>query len=86
MGCFIKVPLEDALTPKAGFVCITDHWWVIEDNCLLGFKLYGEKSKERPSPQCNSQKSIVDMLLRKERYKNAQAIHLPVVYWWPHRD
>jgi hypothetical protein len=86
MGCFIKVSLDDVMTPKAGFICITDHWWVVDGDNVLGFKLYGEKSKERPSPQCNSQKSIVDMLLKKESYKNMQAVYLPVAYWWPHRD
>jgi hypothetical protein len=83
ISIFIRVPLEDVETPKAGWVVIKDHWWVVEDGCVLGFKLYGEKSKERPSPLCNTDARIVEMLIRKK--PTQEAVFLPVAYWWPHK-
>lgn len=48
MGAYIKVSLDEVQEPKAGMVVIKDHWWLVEDDCVLGFKLYGLKGKGRP--------------------------------------
>ncbi len=80
---FIQVTIDDVTTPKNGHVVIKDHWWLTENGCVLGFKLYGEKSKERPTPQCNSDKRVIDILLKKRPMQSA--IFLPVAFWWPHK-
>lgn len=82
MGAFIMVSLDEVQEPKAGMMVIKDHWWLVEDGHVLGFKLYGLKSKDRPSPQCNTQKSIIDIALKRK--PNQEAVFLPVAYWWPH--
>ena len=82
ISCFIRVPIDEVTKPKSGRMVIKDHWWVTENDCVLGFMLYGEKSKDRPAPQCNSDKRVVDMLLKKK--PNQEAVFLPVAYWWPH--
>ena len=80
MGAFIKVPVSEVQKPKQGFTVIKDHWWLVEDGCVLGFKLYGEKSKVRPSPQCNIQKEMLELVLK--RHPSKAALFIPVVYWW----
>jgi len=84
MGCFIKVPLEEVQTYKNGFVCMTNKWWLVEDGCVLGYKIYGEKSKLRPSPQCNPDKRLIEMVLK--RNPEQTAVFLDVAYWWPDSD
>ena len=79
---YLKVPLDDVQTPKHGMIAIKDHWWIVEDDCVLGFKLYGLKSKDRPTPQCNTNKRIVEMALKSNL--NQDVVFLPVAYWWPH--
>lgn len=83
MGAFIRVSLDEVQEPKNGRMVIKDHWWLVEDGHVLGFKLYGLKSKDRPSPQCNTQKSIIDIALKRK--PNQEAVFLPVAYWWPHK-
>ena len=81
MGYYLRIPIDEVTQPKQGFVCITDCWWLVEDGCVLGFKLYGEKSKERPTPQCNDDRRIVDLALQRKPHQTA--IFLPVAFWWP---
>jgi hypothetical protein len=83
MGCFIKIPIDDVTIPKSGKVCITDSWWVVsEDDCIFGYKIYGEKSKDIPSPICNKNKSLIEMLMRQNNFSTSIAKFFPVVYWW----
>jgi hypothetical protein len=82
MGVFIKVPLDEVQVPKSGMMVIENHWWLVDDDHVLGFKLYGMKSKERPSPQCSTQKSIIDIALKRK--PNQEAVFLPIAYWWQH--
>ena len=63
---------------------IADHYWAVKDGKALGFKLYGPGSKERPTPQCNSDKRVVDMVMGK-MYPGYEAVFIPVAYWEPHR-
>ena len=82
MGAYIKVSLDEVQEPKAGMVVIKDHWWLVEDDCVLGFKLYGLKGKGRPTPQCNKDKRIVDMALKRK--PNQESVLIPVAYLWRH--
>lgn len=82
MGAYIRVPLDEVQEAKAGMIVIKDHWWLVDDGSVLGYKLYGLKSKGRPTPQCNKQKSIIDRALK--RNPNQYAVFLPIAYWWPY--
>jgi hypothetical protein len=79
MGHFIKVPIEEVQIPKQGYRAMVGKWWLVEDGCVLGFKLYGEKSKERPAPQCNDQKAIIEMALKRK--PNQSAVYLDCAFW-----
>lgn len=74
---FIKISLEEVTTPKEGYECMVDRWWEVRDDCVLGYKLYGLKSKDRPSPQCNPNKKVTEQLI----HDGSKAIFLPVAYW-----
>ena len=51
---WIKMKVEDLLTPKEGRVCYGPRWWAVtEDDCVLFYKSYN-------SPQCNTVKSICE--------------------------
>lgn len=78
-GCFVKIPIEQATKPKDGYVCMTDRWWLVEDGCVLGYKIDGEKSKDTPSPQCNTVKEIVERL--PIRSPKSQIVFFDCVYW-----
>ena len=79
---YIEVSLDELQTPKQGYQTITDSWWCVKDGHVLGFKLYGAGSKERPTPQCNKDKRVVDRVMGK-MYPDHEAVHIPVAYWWP---
>lgn len=81
MGCYIKVSLDEVQEPKEGMVVIKDHFWLVEAGNVLGYKLYRANSKERPTPQCNKDKRIVDMALK--RNPEQSTVFLPIAYWWP---
>ncbi len=81
MGAYIHVSVDTVQEPKAGMMVIKDHWWLVESGNVLGYKLYGLKSKDRPSPQCNKDKRIVDMALKRKQ--DQEVIFLPIAYWWP---
>lgn len=66
-----KVPLEKALKPFDNALVLTDRWWVVVDNCILFYRGY--------SPQCNSQKEITELSMRR-LYPKAEAVYFPVIY------
>lgn len=82
MGVYIRVSLDEVQEPKAGMIVIKNHWWLVDDGNVLGYKLYGLKSKDRPTPQCNKQKAIIDRALKRK--PNQDAVFLPIAYWWPY--
>lgn len=79
-GEYIRVPIVDVQTPKEGFVCLLNRWWLVDNGHVLGYKLR-LRSKERPSPQCNHTKAIVEHVLAQAPAQEVQ--FLPVTYWWP---
>ena len=84
MGAYIQISIDAVQEPKSGMIVIKDHWWLADSGNVLGYKMHGLKSKERPSPQCNVQKSIVDRVLKCKPHQ--EAVFLPVAYWWPNSD
>jgi hypothetical protein len=48
---WICVKIEDAVTPRDGYVVIKDRWWSVKDGCIRFYRGYW-------SPQCNSNKAI----------------------------
>lgn len=81
MGGYIHVSIDEVQEPKGGMMVIKDHWWLVENGNVLGYKLYGLNSKDRPTPQCNKDKRIIDMALKRK--PEQEAIFLPIAYWWP---
>lgn len=54
---WIKMPIAELITPKAGRICKAPSWWAVtEDDCVLFYKSYG-------SPQCNTDKRIVEYIV-----------------------
>lgn len=84
---FIKVPLEELTNPQCNHRAevIADSWWVCKDGHVLGFKLYGPNSRERPTPQCNRDQRVVEKVILS-MYEGYKAIYVPVAYWPAHRD
>lgn len=81
MGAYIYVSVDEVQEPKGGMMVIKDHWWLVENGNVLGYKLYGLNSKDRPTPQCNSDKRIIDISLKRK--PEQEAVFLPIAYWWP---
>lgn len=77
MGTFIKIPVEEATTPRNGYQCMCDRWWLVEDDCVLGFKLHSDK--DWPAPQCNDNRLLVEKALK--RNKDQTVVFLPAVFW-----
>lgn len=75
---FVKYPIEDMLIPKTGARVICNSWWEVIDGCFLGWKGYGPKSKFPASPQCNTNKNIVD----KVKHPECEAVYYPSVFWF----
>jgi hypothetical protein len=70
---WIKMPVDELVTPKAGKICKGPAWWAVTpDNCVLFFKSYN-------SPQCNQQKAIVERIR-----PGLEAREIPMAYL-PHR-
>ena len=82
---FVKVSLWDLETPSNSQKVLTDKWWVHKDGHVLGFKLYGPRSKDDPSPQCNDNKDVAERLTQK-LYPGYDVIFVPVAYWPPRRE
>jgi len=82
-GEYIRVPLGDVQVPHEGFVCLLNRWWLVEDGFVLGYRLR-PGSKERLSPQCNSDRAVVESVLAKSVAH--RAVFIPVAYWWPDKD
>jgi len=56
---FVRVPVSEITTPKAGRICYGPSWWqVTENDEVLFYKRIWH------SPQCNVNKSIVERLKR----------------------
>lgn len=71
------IPLDEIVQPKSNATCIADHWWEVRDGCVLGFKLYGPKSKARMSPQCNSNEYVA----KRIAHVGSEVVFIPVAYW-----
>ena len=78
---YIRVSLADLQTPKDGYICMMDRWWVVEDGHALGYKLF---ANDRPSPQCNHDKRVVEHVLQR-RPEVQKVQFVPVAYWYPSR-
>lgn len=73
---WVKIPLEEAVSPKDGYVVMLDMWWEVVDGCVLG---WNPDIRFPPSPQANKNKTVVQAL----KHKESSVVFLPVVYWKP---
>ena len=55
---YVRYPLAELILPRSGFLkCFIDYWWAVtEDDQVLFYR------KKFHSPQCNSNKTIVERL------------------------
>ena len=68
---FIKMPVEDLTTPAAGRIVYGASYWIVTaDNNVLFYKGYY-------SPQCNSNKAIVE---RFSRPADSSIVFIPIAY------
>lgn len=59
---WVKIPIEEIKTPKAGKACYGPAWWVVTpDDCVLKFRGH--------SFQCNTDKAIVEYLIAKTHHR-----------------
>ena len=70
------IPLEEAVTPKNGLTAMTDRWWVAHPE--MGLAVWNRGSLR--SPQCNSERLIVDDIIEK-MYPGHEAVFMPLVFW-----
>lgn len=69
-----KYPIKNHLTPKDGYICMCNLYWIVtEDNCLLK---YGKGSY-----QCNSKEKLAAHGI--EYYPNCSVKYFDVLYF-PH--
>lgn len=65
-GKFFYIDAETAAKPVNG-ECIVDAWWMVDPEKGLAFYhvARGHQRSDRPSPQCNANRSIAEMLAGK---------------------
>jgi hypothetical protein len=77
-GDWIFVPLEDLTTPQPGRIVYGPRWWAVtEAGEVLFYKRY-------TSPQCNSEKTIIERVLSQYEPVKTTAQFIPLAYL-PHR-
>ena len=63
--------VEEISTPKNGYRCVVNNWWSVDpQGRVMLFKGY--------YPQCNSDKTLAEMLAKKLHYGNV--VQIPVAY------
>ena len=68
---FEQILIEDIKTPRQGYICFKDKWWSSDGNYVFIFTRGGCYS-----PQCNSNKSIVDRF----SIKGTKPVFIPVAF------
>lgn len=79
-GRIFHVPLSVATEPVEGHVYV-NRWWSVHPEKGVAFYCRERPSyvrTEEPSPQCNTDKSVVEHV--QKHYPGHEAIFLPVVY------
>lgn len=73
------VLLSDLQTPKNGYICLLDRWWIVSN---------GEALFYHNSPQCNTVKEIAERVSKNGLYDdmNVSIEFVPVAYVLPSRD
>lgn len=75
------VDLEDLQSPKNGYICFMDRYWLVTEGKVL---FYGT------SPQCNTDQAVVDHILAQglaaQDFPNLECVFVPVAYLPPNRD
>jgi hypothetical protein len=69
---YIRMKVSDLTTPQAGRSVMLDHWWLVTDDDEVLFY------KHITSPQCNTNRSIVERLGTKEIKTTPR--YIPIAY------
>jgi len=67
--------IEDATTPREGYVAKLDRWWVAHPERGIAFA----KFRGYLAPQCNHDRRLPEHMVR-EMYPGHEVIHLDVVF------
>lgn len=83
MSEYFHIPLDELTKPKGGqCYVIVDHWWTVDpDKGALIFKM---NKRHEGSPQCNSDKRIVDRMLESRGRDGYVAMQIPLAFM-PHK-
>ena len=72
---FNHVPIAEITTPSGGRIVYPESWWVVTPEREV---LFYTKHKDHVSPQCNTNRQIVDGWI--ENFPNCTVERLPLVY------
>jgi len=76
MNQYTLIPVTEIIKPKNNTICITDHWWEIRADCVIGFKMF-PTAKGNMSPRCNSDEQMIKRLI----HADSSVMFLPVASW-----
>lgn len=76
---YFGIPLEELETPKNGYICIMDRWWVVAYGQALFY--------EGGYPQCNINERIAEYLADPVKHpdlpKRVSVVFIPLAYVKP---
>lgn len=83
LGCFVDVPLDEAVQPKTG-ACITQHFWIarqIDNKWHITWYDFGRNDGGMPemAPQANQSEEIA-RYIRDRRFKEHDVKYVEVVF------
>ena len=68
---WIKMTLAELTTPRSGKICYGAAWWALtDDDHVLFYKSYG-------SPQCNTNRAVVERIRPAMKYVYVSMAFLP---------
>lgn len=89
-GTFNEIPLAELSTPKEGYVCMLNRYWLIGPNGgALSFdvprrRIVGPQVDRHP--QCNPQEALARRFLDKGYGGAVRYEKIPVAYWPASRE
>jgi len=85
---FEEIPLSELTTPRQGYVCMLDYFWLIGPRGgALAFVEYSLISAKvmRKYPQANTQEIFGKMMVAKGHGNAVDYQKIPVAYWPPRK-
>lgn len=81
-GSYNEVPLEELTTPKEGYVCMLNRYWLQGPNGgALSWDVPRLAGRSDRYPQCNSNVRIVERWSKTREAELSGYVFVPVAYW-----